>query len=220
MAWSVMVRSGLDKAENKHLKAQRVKSQTVSPYRLAAALDIPVDRILALADAGYLCLVGRKDRQLRLDSDRVVKFPLPERPIPIRVVDRISIILWLLGLDEGSTFPCFDKRVEMEIMRIGRLKEPMRTEQAIRMILRYRDAEELVATLAKARAGDVASVRIKTLSRGYKMKMARLAGLTDRPDLDQDQDQDRLRPHPSSSARSPQSAQSGSPQKRHPAAGQ
>ena len=152
---------------------------TVSLSRLAQALDIAPDKIKALADAGYLCTTRGKFGQ-RL----IVKVSPPER-LPPRVVDRISVALWLLGLNQGKYQPCFNKNIEMEIMRINRLKEPMRTEQAIRMILRYRDAEELVATLAKARAGDVASVRIKTLSRGYKMRMARIAGIAT-PDQDQD----------------------------------
>ena len=185
---------------------------TVSLSRLAQTLDIAPDKIKALADAGYLCTTRGKFGQ-RL----IVKVSPPER-LPPRVVDRISVALWLLGLDKGRYQPCFSQSIETEIMRIARLKEPMRTEQSIRMILRYRDAEELVATLAKARAGDVASVRIKSLSHGYKVRMARLAGITDQSDRTQSQtDRQTL---PLSSEQSPSAARSGLARKPRRAASQ
>ena len=185
---------------------------TVSLSRLAQTLDIAPDKIKALADAGYLCTTKGKFGQ-RL----IVKVSPPER-LPPRVVDRISVALWLLGLDKGRYQPCFSQSIETEIMRIARLKEPMRTEQSIRMILRYRDAEELVATLAKARAGDVASVRIKSLSHGYKVRMARLAGITDQSDQIQSQADRQI--HPLSSEQSPSAARSGLARKPRRAASQ
>jgi hypothetical protein len=67
--------------------------------------------------------------------------------------------------------------MEIEIHRIAKLQEPARTEQALRCLLRYRDAEAIVVAVSKMRAGDVAAMEIKRLSNNYKRKLARIAGI-------------------------------------------
>ena len=160
----------------------------ISASRLAAALDIPVNRIRALVDAGYLCIVNSCDGK----SYRIVKSNPPDK-IPARIVDRASIMLWLAGMDKSRMIPVFNVYIEKEIMRIARLQEPFKTEQAIRMLLRYRDAEEIVKAVSKARAGDVAAVEIERLSARYKRQLAKMSGLeglldsADKPNLPQAQ---------------------------------
>ena len=150
----------------------------ISPSKLASTLDIPVARIHALANAGYLCKVPCRDLFRKGDDyyHIVRSRPLPKN-LPVRVVDRASILLWLMGLDVGRTFPVFDIYIEMELQRIAKLPMIQRTEQAIKMLRRYRDAEEIVAALAKAGSNNVAAAEIKRLGKGYKMEMLRLAGL-------------------------------------------
>lgn len=159
------------------LKAKRVETQTVSPYRLAAALDIPVEKVFLLAEMGYLCSVDVRDGPVEMPNNRIVRFPLPEIKIPIRVIDRASILLWLLGLDAGSTYPVFNSYIEQDMIRIARLPEVQRTEQGLRMLLRYRDAEEIMKAISRARAGDMAAVLIQKQSKKHKRKMERLMGI-------------------------------------------
>ena len=141
-------------------------------------MDVSVQKIYALAEMGYLCLVTDDGKPIRSFGDRIVRFPLPDIRVPIRIVDRASIMLWLAGMDEGSTFPRFSKFIEVELMRIARLPQPQKTEQALRMLLRYRDAETIVKALAKARSGDVAAVQIQKLSARYKRRLMRISGIT------------------------------------------
>ncbi len=85
-------------------------------------------------------------------------------------------MLWLLGID-NKYIPVFNFHIEKELMRIAALDEPMRTEQALKMLLRYRDAETIVKAVAKIRSGDVAAVEIQRLNYKYKRKMEKLAGV-------------------------------------------
>jgi hypothetical protein len=147
-------------------------STLITADNLAKALHIPVDRIHALIDAGYICgfPIDKSKKIIK-----VVKSNPPE-DIPDRVVDRISIVLWMLGLDKGYQ-PNFSLHVERRIMRIAKLPVVQRTEQAVKLIRRYRDAEAIVEAVSLARAGDVAMVEIKRQSAKHKLKMAILAGI-------------------------------------------
>lgn len=158
-------------------KTNRVNFHTVSPYRLAAAFDIPVDKIFHLAEMGYLCLVDVKDGPTCVPDERIVEFPLPEIEIPVRVVDRVSILLWLCGLDEGTSYPVFNKYMEMELIRIARLPELQRTEQGLRFLLRYRDAEAVMKAVARIRAEDMAAMLIQGKSQQHKRKLEKLMGI-------------------------------------------
>jgi hypothetical protein len=127
-----------------------------------------------MASAGYLCTVKGK-----LGGYKVVKVSPPER-LPARIVDRISVALWLLGLDRHKYIPRFNVHVECEIQRIVRLPPMQRMEQAIKLVRRYRDAEEIVEALTRARSGDIAAEEIKHLSAGFKTRARWLAGLEER----------------------------------------
>jgi hypothetical protein len=163
----------------------------VSVRRLADALDIPVNRIRALVDAGYLCTVPN---QANRGGYRIVKSNPPDK-IPERVVDRASVMLWLAGMDKGRTVPVFNIYIEKEIMRIAKLDEPFRTEQALKMLLRYRDAETIVEAVSKARSGDVAAAEIARLSNNYKRRLARMGGLEENPDGTVTRSRSRQRDH-------------------------
>jgi hypothetical protein len=148
---------------------------TVTPLDLSEALDIPIDRIQALADAGYLLKIPYKNG----NGYRIAKSN-PPKDLPPRIVDRISIALWLLGIDRGKYQPIFSLYIEREIMRIAKLPLIQRTEQAVKLIRRYRDAEEIVSAVSRIRAGDAAAIEIQIRSEKYKHRLARLAGITDR----------------------------------------
>ena len=149
---------------------------------LARALDIPADRIRALIDHGYLCTVknGRRKRNDSIIDTELVLKSNPPSSIPQPIVDRQNVMLWLMGLDDPRGYPRFNKHMEMEIHRIAKLPDPVRTEQALRLLLRYRDAESIVTAIAKMRAEDVAAVEIKRLSGNYKRKLAYMAGIESR----------------------------------------
>jgi hypothetical protein len=150
---------------------------TVAPSELARSLSIPLDRIMALADAGYLCKVPCPAKYGV--GYRIAKSSLP-KDLPPRVIDRISIALWLLGLDQGRYQPVFNFYIEREIMRIAKLPLIQRTEQAVKLIRRYRDAEEIVSAVSRIRAGDAAAIEIQIRSEKYKRRLALLAGISDR----------------------------------------
>jgi len=184
-------------------------------YALAKSLMIPHTSILALVDAGYL-------RAVPFENGSYGYWIVKGEP-PSRVIDRMGLALWMLDMDSEQSkvketdrvkmgarknpLPRFSANIEKEIMRIVKLPEPVRTEQALRMILRFRDAEDLVVALAKAKADDIARIEKEKLSRRYRYKMnlkarlARLAGMeesdwyqgrqdkTSRANRDRDQEQ-------------------------------
>ena len=146
---------------------------TVTVANLARQLKVHTNVIRAMVDAGYLCTIKMKDTTW--PGYRIVKSNPPSR-IPPRIIDRASVMLWLLGID-NKYIPVFNFHIEKELMRIAALDEPMRTEQALKMLLRYRDAETIVKAVAKIRSGDVAAVEIQRLNHKYKRKMEKLAGV-------------------------------------------
>ena len=107
-------------------------------------------------------------------------------PYPI---DRISILLWMTGLDDPDPrkMPRFSEQLEKEIMRITRLPDPMRTEQAVRMVLRWRDAEAVAKVLVSASKEDVEQQAKWHQDRKEKDRlqgqMMRLAGLEGQEDI-------------------------------------
>lgn len=147
--------------------ANKLYRNTTTPSNLAKALDIPVNRILALADAGWLCIVKGPGYKRVAKAD-----PFKTK---IRIVDRASILLWLTGNDQ--TIPVFNTYIEKEIMRIARLPEPMKTEQAIRLLLRYRDAETLAAAVLRAGSAGVESIQRLRESERLKSRARYLAGI-------------------------------------------
>src|SRR5208337_973338 len=156
------------------------RGKTVTPAALAEAFEIPVNRILALADAGYLCTV------------HYPKHPRDNYPVsiirpPAQIVGRSAIMAWLTGLDEGlgsdhrrrdgRRIPVFSRYVEREIMRIAKMPEPVRTEQAIRLALRYRDAETLAEVLMKASAATIENIARLRKNEKLKHRLRIIAGL-------------------------------------------
>lgn len=93
--------------------------------------------------------------------------------------DRISLLLWLLGLDTPDVrkYPPFHKHLEEEIERIAKLEEPYRTEIALRLALRYRDAEQIAEVITKAKIKDVETLERKNRAAALKGKITKLARL-------------------------------------------
>lgn len=153
-----------------------VKQNTVTISELADAVGVRGEVIEALADAGYLCAIpieGPSGVYNRIAKGQPGKHP----PTMIRVIDRASILLWLLDLDRGARVPEFNKYIEVELIRISRLPDPQRTEQSLRLLLRYRDAEVIMQSVARIRAGDMATVLIQQQSKKHKRKLEKLMGL-------------------------------------------
>ena len=153
-----------------------IKQNTVTIGDLADAVGVRPEVIQALADAGYLCTVpveGPCSVYDRIAKGQPGKYP----PTMIRVVDRASILLWLLDLDRGVRVPEFNVYIETELIRIARLPEPARTEQSLRVLLRYRDAEVIMQSVARIRAEDMAAVLIQRKSKQHKRKLEKLMGL-------------------------------------------
>lgn len=156
-------------------RLQRLSKKTVSPASMARSLGIPLDAVLNLCRAGYLCTVKSRSGM----GFRIVRsFPLDK--LPPWIVDRMSVVLWMIGLDDHARMPMFNKRIEMEIMRIARLPDPARTEQAVRLVLRYRDAEEVAKAILKARDGDVIQADMEQKAYRYKYRIAALATAQER----------------------------------------
>jgi len=72
-------------------------------------------------------------------------------------IDRVGMMFWLAGLEspDPHKMPAFNKRAEMELIRIAKLREPMRTEQAMRFVLRWRDAETIAKSILGASVDQV-----------------------------------------------------------------
>src|SRR5208337_4993021 len=156
------------------------RGKTVTPAALAEAFEIPVNRILALADAGYLCTV-------HYPKHTRDNYPVSIIRPPAQIVGRSAIMAWLTGLDEGlgsdhrrrdgRRIPVFSRYVEREIMRIAAMPEPVRTEQAIRLALRYRDAEILAEVLMKASAATIENIARLRKNEKLKHRLRIIAGL-------------------------------------------
>lgn len=85
--------------------------------------------------------------------------------------------MWILGLDQGKYYPSFSLNLEKEIMRIRYLDEPQRTEQAVRILRRYVDAETLVKAAAKIRKPDIETERRLKKSDKLKEEITNMLGL-------------------------------------------
>jgi hypothetical protein len=166
-----------------------LKHHTVTVAELAHAIDVPASKIRLLMDAGYLCAIpvvtaeGARYQKIAKGS--------PGKPVPllVRVVDRVSILLWLLDIDLGKRVPAFNKYIEMEIMRIAKLPDPIKTEQAVRLLLRYRDAETLAAAIMRAGAAGIENVERLRKNKKLKRAIRRLAGIEQRENRRQAQAQ-------------------------------
>ena len=96
-----------------------------------------------------------------------------------RPMDRVSMMLWLMGMDSIDTreMPRFEVENERELIRIARLDDPMRTEQAIRFLLRWRDAETIVQAIERMQVDDVRAVDRKVAAEKLRHKAGMLAGI-------------------------------------------
>jgi hypothetical protein len=84
---------------------------------------------------------------------RTLTFPggVPALPVPPACHDRITLLLWMCGLDmsaiprtRGRTMRSYAYSVETEIKRIARIKDPTnRVLRALDLLGRYVDARKL-----------------------------------------------------------------------------
>jgi len=68
-----------------------------------------------------------------------------------RAIDRYSLMLWLCGIEPVKLreIPAYLPLAEKEIRRVSKLPDPQRTEQAIRLLSRFREARKIVEVLLK-----------------------------------------------------------------------
>ena len=135
----------------------------------------------------------------------IAKVNTPPEYMPFRLVDRISVALWLMGIEPIKYYPSFSLHIEKEIMRIKSLDEPQRTEQAVRILRRYVDAETLVKAAAKMQSPDAETDRRLRKSEKLKHQITDTLGLTTR--------QTRSRPVPAQDDRSHSSDRSRRPRR-------
>jgi len=150
---------------------------TVRLIELAHALDIAPSKLIALADAGYLNVYRPKKRDPNSPRYSPTLTAKANPETLLRVIDRGSIVLWLSSLDRTLPTPGFDVHVEKEIMRIAKLEEPFRTEQALRMVLRWSDAEKVVTAIRLAKEPDVEFLWAQIRATRLRMRLNALAAL-------------------------------------------
>lgn len=123
--------------------------------RLCRLYDIPITRDSCLGE----CLTPYNLHRL-LTCQQSIRNP--------RHVDRISMLLWLCGLDTPNPMqsPMFDVVMEREARRVAKLPEPARTDAALLLLGRYRDAVEIADALHR---GD-RRLREERMAKGDKFR--------------------------------------------------
>lgn len=129
LAWLILGR----KSKSYQYRKQTVLVETCSALGIQPRHDTTL---------GYYVNPGEAYRLLM--SMRADKFRLAP--------DRVSMMLWLCGLPpvNAGEIPPYDIVMQREAMRVARLKEPQRTERAIRLLLRYRDGKQIRDALVSA----------------------------------------------------------------------
>lgn len=104
--------------------------------RLCRLYDIPIMKDWALGEV----LTATGVHKL-LTCQRTIRYP--------QAVDRISMLLWLTGMDspDPRRAPAFDVHMEKEARRVAKLPEPARTDAALLLLSRYRNAVEIADAL-------------------------------------------------------------------------
>lgn len=87
--------------------------------------------------------------------------------------DRQAMLVALMQAGDPTRYkqdlkpPPFSKRLEAEIRRIARLKEPMKTEMALRLVEAYEEAKSVTDILARIRGKEPAT--LKGMEKALKM---------------------------------------------------
>lgn len=129
------------------------------------ALDLTLPQLRVLVEGGYLIIAPRETgttldwstwqvRAIDPISSATIHNPITRLKLRQRLkearkrppISRRRILMWLMNLEMGDgTKPLpFNRMLELEVRRIAKLKDPMRTEQAVRLLNRFRDAEAIV----------------------------------------------------------------------------
>lgn len=132
--------------------------------RLCRLYDIPINKDSCLGE----CLTPHNLHRL-LTCQQSIHNP--------RYGDRISMLLWLCGLDtpDPRQSPMFDVVMEREARRVAKLPEPARTDAALLLLGRYRDAVEIADALHR---GD-RRLREERMAKGdkFRERMEKAAGI-------------------------------------------
>lgn len=69
--------------------------------------------------------------------------------VPLASLDRISLLIWMMGLDEKVVArpPKYAAKIDTEIKRIARLREPSRTLVACELLTRFCDAKAVARAM-------------------------------------------------------------------------
>lgn len=157
-------------------------------------------------EAGVIVRRGRGNRRiLHLTDVLPLLRYLGEQYRPVRSLgfDRVSLVVWLSGLEnelelfEGDRRPTskagYGWRLEMEIHRISKLAQPARTIAAVEFLRRIREARAVVKAgreYLKEDYGDAAETRYEGGAQWWR-KLEQLAGMARPVDA---QSPDRLPP--------------------------
>jgi len=144
--------------------------------------SVPVLLSRLCADAGVTLIRGRANRQMvhLPDIMHLLRYLAeqykPECPGQTLGFDRISLLVWLSGLDKelavfgkkGKTAnkAGYARRLEIEIYRIASLAQPARAVAAVEFMRRISDAKTVVdaaGTYLKERYGDIGEDRHRVL---------------------------------------------------------
>lgn len=149
----------------KDVAMRRPRTSVDNLRRLCKLYSIPITRDSCLGE----CLTPHNLHRL-LTTQQSIRNP--------RHVDRISLLLWLCGLDTPNPMkaPLFEVVMEREARRVSKLPEPARTDAALLLLGRYRDAEEIANALHR---GDRRE-RVERISKGeeFKKRMEKTAGIS------------------------------------------
>lgn len=157
------------------------------------ALDITIAQFRVMVEGGYVHIAPHHNSQ-RTDWStwKVLALdPVPITNVTSRQVynmasrikqarrrypiSRRRIMMWLMNLELGDCtrqLP-FDKTLELEVRRIAKLREPMRTEQALRLLLRFRDADEILRGLSQVRGIEASAKELARLASLAAMRSAK-----------------------------------------------
>lgn len=140
------------------------KTSVAELRRICRLYEIPIMKDWALGEVMTATGVHRL-----LTCQRSIRDP--------RVVDRVSMLIWLTGMDsvDPRRSPEFSLVMEREAKRVAKLPEPARTDAALLLLGRYRDAVEIADALHR---GDI-RLRAERVAKGdkFRERLEKAAGI-------------------------------------------